>query len=60
MPQNVSYASAPIYNSFPAKSPTDSEVNFKNIPRIKANDPEKGIDYWIQYFIDNPEEKYVK
>ena len=49
-----------IYNSFPAKSPTDSEVNFKNIPRIKANDPEKGIDYWIQYFIDNPEEKYVK
>jgi len=48
-----------IYNSFPAKSPTDSEVNFKNIPRIKANDQEKGIVYWIEYFKEHPEEKYI-
>jgi len=49
-----------IYNSFPAEAPTSSEANFKNIPRIKANDEKKGFNYWIEYFKEHPEEKYVK
>ena len=47
-----------IYNSFPAKAPTDSEANF-NIPRIKVNDKEEGLNYWIEYFKEHPEEKYI-
>lgn len=48
-----------IYNSFPAKSPTNSEVNFKNIPRIKVSDDKKGLEYWIEYFKEHPGEKYI-
>ncbi|MBQ7668963.1 MAG: polysaccharide deacetylase family protein [Clostridia bacterium] len=48
-----------IFNSRPALSPTDSELNVHNIPRIKANDGKEGINYWLLYFEEHPEEKYV-
>lgn len=48
-----------IYNSFPAKSPIDKELKLTNLPRIKANDEKEGIDYWIKYFDEHPEERYI-
>ena len=48
-----------IYNSFPARSPIDKELKLTNLPRIKANDEKEGIDYWIKYFDEHPEERYI-
>jgi len=48
-----------IYNSFAARSPIDNERNLKNLPRIKVSDDTRGLDYWIKYYKDHPEEKFV-
>lgn len=48
-----------IYNSFAARSPIDNEKNLTNLPRIKVSDDTRGLDYWIKYYKDHPEEKFV-
>ena len=48
-----------IYNSFAARSPIDNERELTNLPRIKVADDEKGLDYWLKYYKEHPEELYV-
>lgn len=48
-----------IYNSFAARSPIDNERNLTNLPRIKVADETRGLDYWVKYYKEHPEEKFV-
>lgn len=48
-----------IYNSYGARSPIDNERDLKNLPRIKVGDKEKDLEYWIKYYNEHPEEKFV-
>jgi len=51
-----------LFGSTPARSPIDSELNLKRIPRIRAagkSKLDKDFNYWVEYFKEHPEEKYV-
>lgn len=51
-----------LFGSTPAKSPIDKELNLKRIPRIRAagkSDLKKDFNYWVEYFKEHPEEKYI-
>lgn len=48
-----------IYNSFPAKSPISSDLDLMKLPRIKVSDEDKGLEYWLNYFDEHPEERFV-
>ncbi len=51
-----------LYGSKPTLSPIDKELDLKKIPRIRVSGNEKldkDLEYWINYFDEHPEEKYV-
>lgn len=48
-----------IYNSFAARSPIDNERELTNLPRIKVADETRGLDYWVKYYKEHPEELYI-
>lgn len=51
-----------LYSSKPALSPISEELDLKNIPRIRVAGKDKinnDFDYWIKYFDEHPEERYV-
>jgi uncharacterized protein YxeA len=48
-----------IFSSFPAKSPISNEVDLMKLPRIKVSDEDKNLEYWIKYFDEHPEEKFI-
>ncbi len=51
-----------LYSSKPTLSPIDKELDLKKIPRIRVSGNEKldkDFEYWVNYFDEHPEEKYV-
>ena len=43
-------------------SPINKELDLKNLSRVRVAGKDKvnkDFDYWIKYFEENPEEKYV-
>jgi len=51
-----------LYSSKPALSPINSELDLKKISRVRVRGNEKinnDFDYWIEYFDEHPEERYV-
>lgn len=48
-----------IYNSYAARSPIDNERDLTNLPRIKVADDTRGLEYWINYYKEHEDEKYV-
>ena len=51
-----------LYSSKPTFSPIDKELDLKKISRIRVAGNEKinnDLDYWIKYFDEHPEERYV-
>ena len=51
-----------LFNSSPELSPINKELDLKNISRVRVAGKDKvnkDFDYWIKYFEENPEEKYV-
>jgi len=51
-----------LYSSKPALSPINKEIDLKKIPRIRVAGNEKiskDFEYWINYFDEHPEERYI-
>ena len=51
-----------LFSSKPALSPINKELDLKQIPRIRVAGNEKvsnDFGYWINYFDEHPEERYV-
>ena len=51
-----------LYSSKPALSPINKELDLTKISRIRVRGNEKinnDFDYWIEYFDEHPEERYV-
>jgi len=43
----------------PASSPVSKKFNYKSINRVQAGSMEYQLDYWIDYFEKNPDNKYI-
>ncbi len=43
----------------PASSPISKKFNYKSINRVQAGSMEYQLDYWIDYFEKNPDNKYI-
>ena len=51
-----------LYASKPELSPIDKELDLKNLSRIRVAGKDKvnkDFNYWIEYFDENPSERYV-
>lgn len=51
-----------LYGSSPELSPINKELDLKNLSRVRVagkDKVDKDFDYWIKYFDEHPEEKYV-
>jgi len=51
-----------LYRSKPTFSPINKELDLKKIPRVRVAGKDKvnnDFNYWIEYFDEHPEEKYV-
>ena len=51
-----------LYGSKPTLSPINNELDLKKISRIRVSGNEKldkDLEYWINYFDEHPEEKFV-
>ncbi len=51
-----------LYGSSPELSPINKELNLKSLSRVRVagkDKVDKDFDYWIKYFDEHPEEKYV-
>lgn len=48
-----------IYNSYAARSPIDNERDLTNLPRVKVADDTRGLEYWIEYYKEHEDEKYI-
>lgn len=51
-----------LFNSSPELSPINKELDLKNISRVRVAGKDKvnkDFEYWINYFEENPKEKYV-
>lgn len=51
-----------LYNSKPTLSPINNELDLKKISRVRVSGNkklDKDLEYWIEYFKDNPGEKFV-
>lgn len=51
-----------LYGSSPELSPINKELNLKSLSRVRVagkDKVDKDFDYWIKYFDEHPEEKFV-
>lgn len=51
-----------LYGSSPELSPINKELDLKSLSRVRVagkDKVDKDFDYWIKYFDEHPEEKYV-
>lgn len=51
-----------LYGSSPELSPINKEINLKSLSRVRVagkDKVDKDFDYWIKYFDEHPEEKFV-
>ncbi len=51
-----------LYGSSAELSPINKELDFKNLSRVRVagkDKIDKDFDYWIKYFDEHPEEKYI-
>lgn len=51
-----------LYGSSPELSPISKDLDLKNLSRVRVagkDKVDKDFDYWIKYFDEHPEEKYI-
>ena len=51
-----------LYGSSPELSPINKELDLKNLSRVRVagkDKVDKDFEYWIKYFDEHPEEKYI-
>lgn len=51
-----------LYGSSPELSPINKDLDLKNLSRVRVagkDKVDKDFDYWIKYFDEHPEEKYI-
>jgi len=58
---DISYNNIAVLNVGwnPASSPVSKKFNYKSINRVQAGSMEYQLDYWVDYFEKNPDNKYI-